>query len=137
MTDLETATNLFEALWDIQEYALAVEIYESAGKPHWLAEQVALYHESMGRFEESIREWEHLLSAYFEIREDFLPLPDGPQELFLVGEWYASTDKTKAMRYLRLYLSAVREWGRDPAFYLRHKTEAQHILDQLSEGDCV
>jgi hypothetical protein len=134
MKDMGVATEVFDALWDGLKYERAVEIYEAAGRPFWLAEEVALYHESMGRFSESMREWEYLLQAYLEIGQDFLPLPDGPEELFLVAQWCSDAEPVKAMRYLSLYLDAEQAWGRDPAFNLRWRDQAQEIMRKLDSG---
>ena len=129
--DSGAATDLFDALWERKEYVAAVAVYEFSGRPFWLTECVAVYLESQGMFEESICEWEHLIGEYFAIRADFLPLPDGPEELFLVAQWCADADKMKAIRYLRLYLDAERRWGGDPAFFLRYRDEAEEILGRL------
>ena len=82
----------------------------------------------MGR---AVVEYEYLVTEYNKMRKDFLPLPKGPRELFVLGRWYADKDQVKARKYLTIYLSAEKVWARDPAFRLRHKASASALLRRL------
>jgi len=130
-TDVAVADTTFEALWKLGKHKQAIKVYLKAGRPFWHSEAVGHYYERQGRIKKAMVEYEYLVNEYLKIRKDFLPLPKGPAELFKLGRWYASRNRGKAMRYLKLYLSAETVCGSDPVFYLRHKHAAKRILSEL------
>ena len=129
--DLGIVTDEFERHWKNKEYEEALFLYYYAAKPFWLTYRVAYYYERKGEVGKAMGEYQHLVNVYFEIDKDFLPLPNGPPELYKLGRWYALRDKAWARKYLELYLSAEAKCGRDPAFYLPYKTAAKRILNKL------
>ena len=130
--DYGVITDEFERHWSNREYKEALAVYYYGNRPFWLADDVAGYFERTGQIEKAMQEYEYLVNAYLETRQDFLPLPNGPPELFKLGKWYAFRDKVKARKYLKLYLAAETECGRDPAFYLPHKNAAKRLLGKLA-----
>ena len=129
--DVGFAYNQFETYWKNREYTKAISIYHIMGRPFCWTEDIADYYMRIGKVSAAMVEYQYLVDEYLRISSDFLPLPQGPRELFLLGRWYARKDKAKAQKYLELYLSAETKCGSDPAFYLRHKNAAQRILNKL------
>jgi tetratricopeptide (TPR) repeat protein len=128
--DMDTYYNLFDDLWEDSHYEPAIEIYELLGKPFWWAEDVGKYYEGKGLIDRAIEEYEHLIESYLKMREDFLPFPDGPIELYKLGRWFETTDPLKAEKYLNLYLSA------EPDKYgtgrrIEYKAEAEQSLERI------
>ena len=131
-TDAVLADTKFNAFWQQGKYGQAIREYRASGRLFWLAEDVGLHYERMGRMGAAIYEYEYLIREYQKI--NVLPLPGGPEELFKVGVWYVKRDKKKARKYLGMYLGAEDVWKNDPAFFLRHKARAQRILNELKGG---
>lgn len=130
--DYATITDQFEKHWKNKEYEEGLTVYYDAGRPFWLAGDVGYYYERTGHLEKAAAEYQYLVDQYFEIRPDFLPLPNGPPELYKVGKFYAKRNKAKARKYLELYLSAETKCGRDPAFHLPYKAKARKLLNKLT-----
>lgn len=118
-----------EAEWEAGRYKEAIDIYERMDRPFWYAEQVGLYYEKNGMMGKAVKEYEMLIDVY--IKGKMLPLPKGPEELFVLGVWYNKRNPVKAKQYLALYLRAE-ECKDDPAFCLRHKRQAQDLLRGLT-----
>lgn len=121
----------FQVLWKRGRRDQAIRVYRRVGRLFWHAEAVGRHYERRGQMGRAVVEYEYLVSEYNKMRKDFLPLPKGPRELFVLGRWYADKDKVKARKYLATYLSAEKVWARDPAFRLRHKNAAETILGKL------
>ena len=130
--DYAAATTEFDIHWKNKQYSLGLAAYYAGGRPFWLAEDVGRYYEDNGQLEKAVVEYEYLIGEYERISPDFLPLPKGPRELYVLGKFYFDKDKDKAKKYLRLYLSAQQVWKNDPALYLPHKAEAKRILNKLA-----
>lgn len=131
MDDWGAGDNLFWDYWGKRDYLSALTVYYDADRPFWLSDEVASYYEELGLESLAIKQWEHLINAYFAIRKDFLPLPNGPPELFKVARWYADKDTAKTKRYLRIYLSARDRRGQDPSFFLEYEGQAKALLNML------
>ena len=131
MLDINVACDLFWEHWNNMEFLRAIEIYNDADRPFWLTDTVAEYYEEQGQLQDSIWEWEHLIASYLEIRSDFLPLTCGPASLYKVAVWYADKNTAKAIRYLKIYLSAREQRGRDPSFFLQYEDQARTLLNRL------
>jgi|GEM_PF-2070808 len=130
--DYSDETIQFDVHWQNQEYALALAVYYAYGRPFWLTDMVADYYERKGLINRAMEEYEYLIGEYLKIRPDFLPFPNGPRELYLLGRWYASKDKTKAKKYLKLYLDAEAKHKTEPALYLPYKHKARKLLRKLN-----
>ena len=135
MTDLEKTFAAFEVAWNLGDFAEGLAIYESSGRPFGLADQVAMYHESRGDFERAIETWGHLVDTYFTIGEKLLPFLDHSNEIFLLGSWYASTDKVRARRYLVQYVRVAIKHGHRPWYRLPYKAEALRILRRIKKSE--
>lgn len=131
MLDINVACDLFWEYWNNREFLRAVEIYNDADRPFWLTDTVAEYYEEQGQLEASILEYDHLIASYLEIRQDFLPLPCGPSSLYKISVVYSDKNTVKSIRYLKIYLSAREQRGRDPAFYLEYEDEAKELLNRI------
>ena len=129
--DYVVVTFEFERHLKNMEYKEALSLYYYADRPFWLTEEVGRYYERQGLVSKAMNEYQYLVDHYLGIRPDFLPLPNGPVELFKLGRWYAKKDKGKARKYLRLYLSAEDKCGGDSAFYLKYKNEAIKLLNNM------
>ena len=129
--DCAVATTQFDIHWKNKQYSLALAAYYAGGRPFWLTDMVAGYYERRGLINKAMQEYAYLIDEYLKISPTFLPLPSGPSELFKLAKWYASRDKEKAIRYLKLYLSAQEVWKGDPALHLPNKAEAKRILNKL------
>ena len=130
-TKVVIADARFQALWKMGRRDQAIRVYRGIGRLFWHAEAVGRHYERRGQMGRAVVEYEYLVSEYNKMRKDFLPLPKGPRELFVLGRWYADKDQVKARQYLATYLSAEKVWARDPAFRLRHKTATKTILKKL------
>ena len=130
--DYGVVTDEFENHLKAKEYKEALVLYYYANKPFWLTERVADSYMRIGMVGAAMEEFEFLVNEYLNISPDFLPLPQGPEELFTLARWYMNKDKTKARRYLKIYLSAEDRWKTDPAFYVRHKNAAKRLLYKLT-----
>ncbi len=130
-TKVVIADAKFQALWKMGKRDQAIRVYRRVGRLFWHAEAVGRHYERRGQMGRAVVEYEYLVSEYNKMRKDFLPLPKGPRELFILGRWYADKDKVKARKYLTTYLSAEKVWARDPAFRLRHKASAILLLHRL------
>ena len=129
-TKVVIADARFQTLWKKGRRDQAIRVYRRVGRLFWHAEIVGRYYERRGQMGRAVVEYEYLVSEYTKMRKDFLPLPKGPRELYVLGRWYADKDKVKARKYLTTYLSAEKIWERDPAFRLRHKASATALLDR-------
>ncbi|MCK5451679.1 MAG: hypothetical protein KAI70_07935 [Candidatus Omnitrophica bacterium] len=130
-TRTKLAMELIEYFWKSGKKERAIVEYEKADRPFWQAEMIAEYLEERGKEKQSIREYEYLIDEYLKISEDFLPLPNGPEELFKLGKWYSKKEAGKATKYLELYLSAREKCQGDPVLCLVHEEEAEKILKEL------
>jgi hypothetical protein len=130
--DVAQCSGVFDLLWRIKDYRGAIRAYIAGGRPFWHSEAVGGYYESLGLIPEAMAEYEHLIKEYLSIGKDFLPLPGGPEELFKLGEWYASRDPKKARKYLEIYLEAENDrygTGRE----ILHKERAEALLEGLKK----
>ncbi len=130
--DVMVADVMYRGLWKLGKHRQAIKIYIKAGRPFWNSEDIGRHYKRQGLVKKAMAEYEHLMDEYSKIRKDFMPFPNGPPELFKLGQWFASRDKVKARKYLELYLSAEDKCGNDPAFYLRYKNAARKILNKIS-----
>lgn len=130
--DFDFACDQFETYWRDGEYEKAISIYHTMGRPFWWTEEIANYYLRMGMVNAAMEEFEYLVTEYLNISPDFLPLPQGPRELFLLGKWYMDKDATKAKKFLCLYTAAAEVWKTDPALHLPHKAEAKRLLAKLA-----
>ncbi len=130
-SDVAIADVRFRALWKLCQHAQGIRMYRQIGRLFWQAEAVGRHYEHLGKMYRAVVEYEYLVFEYNKMRKDFLSLPKGPRELFVLGRWYADKDKVKARKYLTTYLSAEKVWVRAPAFRLRHKNAARAILNKL------
>ena len=131
--DIQKVTVTFEVLWNLEQFPEAIRVSADGGRPLALVAEVAYYFESRGMFTEALAEWQYLVDAYFEMGERLLPLLYYPQEVFLLGAWYFSTDKVRSARYLSSYVWAANKWGKFPLFNLPHKAEAQSLLEKVEQ----
>ena len=130
--DVAIADTVFEALWKLRKYKQAIRVYVKAGKPFWHSQEIGRYYERKGFVKKAMLEYQYLISEYCKIGKNFLPLPQGPAELFKLGKWHTSLGQKAAARdHLKLYLRAEDVWRTDPAFHLTHKKAALRILGKL------
>jgi len=120
---------LFKKYWRTKRYNTAIKYYNKCGRPFWHSEEVGRYYERCGMLSKVMTEYEYLVNEYMKMK--ILPLPKGPRELYKLGKWYIKKNPKKAKKYLKVYLSAEERCGTDPAFYLRHKRQAEYLLKKL------
>jgi hypothetical protein len=125
-------STLFEALWEKRQYKKALQAYRGGKRPFWHAETVGQYYERRGLIKQAMAEYEYLVNEYFKMGKNFLPLPGGPEELFKLGEWYASRDPKKARKYLKIYLKAE-ENHQGTYREILHKERAEALLEGLKK----
>jgi hypothetical protein len=131
-SDVMVADVKFRALWKSGKHRHAIRVYH-AGKLFWHSETIGQYYEKRKQMAKAIEIYDSLMNTYSKIgKQGILPLPRGSRELFVLGRWYVHRNKVKARKFLTLYLSAEKVRGNDPAFFLRHKNEAQRLLDKLN-----
>ena len=128
--NFDTYYNLFEDFWENGRYQPAIEIYEMLGRPFWWAEDIGKYYEDKGLLDRAMAEYEYLMETYLKMREGFLPLPEGPVELYKLGRWFEKTDPLKAEKYLRLYLSAEPD-KHGTGRRIEYKTQAEQSLERI------
>ncbi len=125
------ADSQFQALWKLGKNREAIKVYLKANRTiFWYAERIGLYYERNGLMSKAVQEYEFLMKTYSKMgSKGILPLPNGPRQLFLLGQWYADKNVRKAKKFLDLYLSAEKIWRKDPS--LPHKNQARRILNRL------
>ncbi len=127
----EKITVMFEVLWNLDLYSEAVKFYADTGRPFWLTEAVARYYESEGKFEQSIEEWSYLIDIYFVMGETAQLMLNYQDEVFMLGSWYASTDRDRSIKYLSAYVGFAYQWRRMPGLKLPYKGRAARMLYKL------